>query len=54
VRNKNYIHKEIKSRLNLGMLATVQFRILAPAHLLSEAGRVKTCKTLLLVVLCGL
>jgi hypothetical protein len=27
VKNQNCIHKEIKSRLNLGMLAIMQFRI---------------------------
>jgi hypothetical protein len=26
--DQNYMHEEIKSRLNLGMLATIRFRIL--------------------------
>jgi hypothetical protein len=27
VTHQNYIHKEIKEKLNLGVLATIQFRI---------------------------
>jgi hypothetical protein len=30
VTNQNYIHKEIKSRLNLGMLAAILFKICLP------------------------
>jgi hypothetical protein len=45
VTNLNFIHEEIKSRLNLGMFATVLFSPLS-SHLLSKNIKIKTYKNI--------
>jgi hypothetical protein len=56
VTNQNCIHEEIKSRLNSGMLATMQFRIFLSFSLLSKNVKIKIYNYIYdikLPVLCG-
>jgi hypothetical protein len=52
--NKNDIHDEIKSRLNLEMLVIIQSKIFLASHLISKNLKMKIYKTVILqVVLYG-
>jgi hypothetical protein len=54
ITNQNCIHTEIKSRLNAGMLATMQFGIFLSSYLLAKNIKIKTYRTITLpVVLYG-
>jgi hypothetical protein len=46
--NENCIDEEIKSRLNLGILATMQFRIVFSLHLLSITVKIKIFQSIIL------
>jgi hypothetical protein len=52
VTNQNCIHKEIKSRLNLGNARYHSVQSFLPSHLLSKDLKTKIYKTITLPVVC--
>jgi hypothetical protein len=52
--NENFIHREIKSRLNSGNSCCLSFQVLLSSHLLSENLKINISKTIILpIVLYG-